>query len=67
MRFLPPYCHCLSPLDNGAFGALVQWLQRNHDFSQRAGIEMALEAAFHDLNADGGRLARSAVRRCRYM
>ena len=30
VRFIPPYCHALSPLDNGAFGALVRWLQRHH-------------------------------------
>ena len=67
VRYLPPYCHHLSPLDNGAFGALVQWLQKHHDFVQRVSIEEALVAAFHDLNADGGRLARASFRRCKYM
>ena len=67
VRYIPPYCHFLSPLDNFAFRALVQWLQRNHDYVQRVGIQRALESAFHDLNADGGRLARACFRECRYM
>jgi transposase len=67
VRYIPPYCHFLSTLDNGAFGALVQWLQKNHSFVQRVSIETALVTAFGDLNADGGRLARSCFRRCRYL
>ena len=63
VRYLPPYCHHLSTLDNGAFGALVQWLERNHDYTQKE----ALETAFHELNADGGRLARSCFKRCEYL
>ena len=43
VRFIPPYCHALSPLDNGAFGALVRWLQRHHDNVQQVGIAVAME------------------------
>lgn len=67
VRYIPPYCHFLSTLDNGGFGALVQWLRRRHDFVQSIGIEQAMEQAFHDLNADGGRLARRCFKNCKYM
>jgi len=67
VRYIPPYCHFLSPLDNGAFGALVNWLKRNHDYVQLVPIEQALEDGMHTLNRDGGRLARSCFYRCRYM
>lgn len=67
VRYIPPYCHHLSPLDNGAFGELVLFLRRRHNWVLQVGIQEALEGAFRELNADGGRLARSAFRRCRYM
>lgn len=69
VRFIPPYCHFLSPLDNGAFGALVQWLKKDshYQYVQSVGIEQGLEDAFHDLNSDGGRLARYCFRNCEYM
>lgn len=67
VRYIPPYGHHLSPLDNGVFGALVQFLRRRHNWAMLVGIQVALESAMRELNADGGRLARSAFRRCRYM
>ena len=67
VRYIPPYCHHLSTLDNGVFCALVQFLRRRHNWAMQVGIQVALESAMCELNADGGRLARSAFRRCRYM
>ena len=67
VRYIPPYCHHLSPLDNSAFGVLVQFLRRHHNWAMQVGIQVALESAMRELNADGGRLARSAFARCRYM
>ena len=67
VRYIPPYCHFLSTLDNGAFGALVQWLQHHYETVQLLGVEAALEAAFHALNGDGGRLARRCFANCRYI
>lgn len=67
VRFIPPYCHFLSTLDNGGFGALVRWLRTHYDYVQRVGIEQALEDAFHELNGDGGRLARHCFQNCEYM
>ena len=29
VRYIPPYCWFLSPLDNGAYGRLVAWLRAN--------------------------------------
>ena len=39
VRYIPPYCWFLSPLDNGAFGALVRWLGQNYYYVQRVGIK----------------------------
>ena len=52
MIYIPPYCHFLSPLDNGAFGALVQWLRRNYYYAQRVGIVRAMERGIRHLNVD---------------
>ena len=67
VKYIPPYCYFLSPLDNGAFGALVTWLRKHRDYVQRVGIERALEAGMHALNGDGGRLARHCFRNCKYL
>jgi hypothetical protein len=67
VRFIPPYCHFLSTLDNGGFGALVQWLRGKTEYVQSVGIEQGMEDAFYDLNSDGGRLARRCFRNCEYM
>ena len=67
VRFIPPYCHALSPLDNGAFGALVRWLQGHYDYVRQVGIAQAMEDGFHYLNGDGGSLARGCFRNCKYM
>jgi len=67
VRYIPPYCHFLSPLDNGAFGALVRWLRSHWQYVQSVGIERSMVDGMHDLNGDGGRLARYCFRNCRYM
>ena len=68
MIYIPPYCHFLSPLDNGAFGALVQWLRRNYYYAQQVGIVRAMERGMRHLNADtSGRLARRCFRNCGFL
>lgn len=67
VRYIPPYCWFLSPLDNGAFGALVRWLRQNYYYVQRIGIKEALEVGMRALNADGGRLARHSFSLCEYI
>ena len=66
MRYIPPYCHFLSPLDNGAFGALVRWLRANYEYVQRVGIMVALETAVRELNRNP-KLARWAFKNCEYL
>ena len=61
--FTPPYCWDLTPLDNGAFGWVKNWLTNEKDYiaSQGWTIEQALTAAFRAL---GPEAARSFFRRC---
>ena len=67
VRYMPPYCHFLSPLDNGAFGALVQWLQRNYDYVQSVGMAQAMEDGMRTLNLNQPGLARYCFRNCQYL
>jgi hypothetical protein len=45
VRFIPPYCWFLSPLDNGAYGRLVRWMQANAALCASRPIRDALEMA----------------------
>lgn len=62
--YTPPYCHELTPLDNGAFGLVVRFLREHADIVEVAGIERALDAAFRSLSpAD----AHYCFRNCGYV
>ena len=43
VRFLPPYCWWLSPLDNGAYGLLVRWMRSNSHLVASVPMEQACE------------------------
>ena len=60
IKIIPPYCWFLSPLDNGAFGRLVQFLQANSGHVATNGIEHACEAGF------GSCLSEADSLRCWY-
>ena len=64
MRYIPPYCWHLSPLDNGAFGALVLYLRRRYDWVQQRCMEEALEAGMRNCSRES---ARRYFRNCRYI
>ena len=61
VRFLPPYAFKLTPLDNGAFGMVVRYLQRHFArLSQTVNggdIRDALDDAFlHAVDRRGARM-----------
>ena len=62
--FIPPYCYHLSPLDNGAFGWVVHFLQapENARFGQRP-IREGLSAAFSAMPESA---ARYCFHNCNY-
>lgn len=62
--YTPPYCWNLTPLDNGAFGALKQWLQRYGEWVGQVGMVVGLDRAFHC--CVGKRAARSFLAKCGY-
>lgn len=61
--FTPPYCWDLTPLDNGAFGYVKQWLKhRSDDIKQHnLTIQQALDRAFQ---AVGPEAARAFFKNC---
>ena len=63
VKFIPPYCYHLSPLDNGAYGYVVGFLKANSDFYADKPIEVALDAGFRSV---GGDAARMCFHNCRY-
>ena len=42
VKFIPPYCFRLSPLDNGACGLVVRWLRANAHLYGHESIEQQL-------------------------
>ena len=60
VEFTPPYAHLLTPLDNGAFGFVVRYLQRHHRVLGRAvmagDVRAALDDAFLNAVSEGGAL-----------
>ena len=62
--FLPPYAYDTSALDNGAFGLVRRWLERNYTYLYAHGLEAAMDKAFRSLTpAD----ARYCFRNCGYV
>ena len=62
--FLPPYAYDTSALDNGAFGLVRHWLERNYTYLYAHGLEAAMDKAFRSLTpAD----ARYCFRNCGYV
>jgi hypothetical protein len=61
---IPPYRHDLSPLDNGAYGWVVQFLQRNNLQFAHDEPEVGLDAAFE---AFPRAAARHAYHNCLYL
>ena len=65
VKFLPPYCWDLSPLDNGAFGMVVRWMAANRERLVQLPLERALDLAFtHAVNRAG---AHVCFRNCGYL
>ena len=64
VRFLPPYCFDLTPLDNGAFGMVKRYLQKHAWLVERVGIEHALDAAFRSVSSTD---AHYCFRNCGYI
>jgi hypothetical protein len=62
--FLPPYCWHLSPLDNGAFGYVVKYLEANSTRLCRMPLSDALAEAFSALR---GKQARECWENCEYL
>ncbi len=65
VRFLPPYCFDLTPLDNGAFGMVKRYLQKHAWLVEKGGIEHALDRAFRKMR--GGKIGRYCFRNCGYI
>ena len=65
VRFLPPYCFDLTPLDNGAFGMVKRYLQKHAWLVEEVGIEHALDRAFRKMG--GGKIGRYCFRNCGYI
>lgn len=65
VKFLPPYCFDLTPLDNGAFGIVKRYLQKHAWLVERVGIEHALDRAFR--KARGAKTGRYCFRNCGYI
>ena len=65
VKFLPPYCFDLTPLDNGAFGIVKRYLQKHAWLVERVGIEHALDRAFR--KARGAKTGRYCFRYCGYI
>ena len=63
VRFIPPYCYHLSPLDNGAFGLVADFLKQNAADYATQPISVGLDKAFrvYRTGSEAGALAgRSA-------
>lgn len=56
VKFLPPYCYHLSPLDNGAFGYIVRMLQQHADYYATMTIENALSDVFAYVSPETARM-----------
>jgi hypothetical protein len=62
--FIPPYCYHLSPLDNGAFGWVVRFLQANNNAYGHQSIRVGLDAAFLAMQPA---TARYCFHNCKYV
>mmetsp|Transcript_68719 Transcript_68719/g.136133 ORF Transcript_68719/g.136133 Transcript_68719/m.136133 type:complete len:153 (-) Transcript_68719:42-500(-) len=65
--FTPPYCWDLTPLDNGAFGKVKLWLEKNSELIDAMGwtTREALDAAFRRA-IPNEESARECFHRCKY-
>ena len=63
VKFIPPYCYHLSPLDFGAYGLVTRFLKANADLYGRECMEDQLSRAFRGL---GPEQARFCFHQCRY-
>ena len=63
LLYTPPYCFDCTPLDNGAFGWIKRYLQKNSSRLAALPLERALAKAFE---AAGPSEARSWFRECGY-
>ena len=63
LLFTPPYCFDCTPLDNGAFGWVCRYLQKNERYFAGVPLEDALDDAFSRV---GRRLARRFFKNCEY-
>ena len=67
--FLPPYAFKLTPLDNGAFGLVVRYLQRHFarlsEATNAQDVRVALNEAF--LKAVDGKGVEACMGNCGYM
>ena len=69
VRFIPPYCYHLSPLDNGAFGLVADFLKQNAADYATQPISVGLDKAFrvYRTGSEAGALAgRMCFHNCKY-
>ena len=52
VKFIPPYCYHLSPLDFGAYGLVTRFLKANADMYGHECIEDQLTRAFRCVNPE---------------
>ena len=53
--FTPPYAFTLTPLDNGAFGLVVRYLQRWQSLLAHMSVEQRLDHAFRSISREDAR------------
>ena len=63
--YTPPYCFDCTPLDNGAFGRVKQYLEKHSEIFNQVSLEEALDKAFDE--AVSRRSARKFFRLCNYL
>ena len=57
VKWIPPYCYHLSPLDNGAFGYVCKWLQNYAFLYATKPVHEITDAAFSSVGAEVGRMS----------
>ena len=64
VKFIPAYCYHLSPLDNGAYGLVVNWLKATAHRYGHEPIKVQLTRAFRSISQDA---ARWCFHNCKYL
>ena len=64
LHYTPPYCYDCTPLDNGAFGWVRRYLQKQSKTFRHISLKLALHRAFKRVSRA---CARCFFRNCEYM